>query len=534
MSYNLLTMNLQATKTPLTVKDFEEQSVGFCAGCGCACGYILYKKGGKIVDLYGHPADPRGMGSFCTKGITYIQEIPNNPMRLKGIFLRKGEEFMPLGYAQALELLKDRLQRGKTAFLLGRQTGFEEYAIARSLSEDVFVDAPLVDFMPSTLGPTDWKRARFILSVDAEPVFSEVMAMRWVVDAIEAGAYLFCLSSRYETMCAKARERMLLKPDAMMQFLQDLLEPDRGDNKVDFVKKSLFLIRGSLLLVGAHLLNSPFRRVLIALLSGLRRRFGVNYSLVGDVMPFPAKPLEEFFNRFDDFENLVVVGNLFRYFKEDQLKALGEKFVLSFQVFPNITAHYSDLIFALSIFPERDFINYRHGFGNLVYSQKTLNAEDVYNPAEVLKETFKIDTNLAELLREYGVNYEKLRVEGEATLMMEDIGSKVEIQNYKIQAGELFLYTDSTLVEDLGHWNPWTHEMDRVQRAYVNPHTARKLGLKQSIELEGLSFELLTTENVAEGIVFIPSEYEEFQPFDPGHRVGAFAQNPFYRYEVLS
>lgn len=525
-------MSLQPTGMPLTVKEFDTQRVGFCAGCGCGCGYILYEKEGKIVDLYGHPADPRGVGSLCTKGITYIQEITGNPMRLRGAFIRKGNEFVKIDYAGAIELLREKLLNGKTAFLLGRQAGLEEYILIRDISEDVFVDAPVVDFVPSTLEPTQWKNVRFILSIDAEPVFSEVMATRWLVDAVEGGAYIFCLSSRYETLCAKAKERLILKPDLMMQFLQSLLSPEKGDEKVEFVKKSLFLMRGSLVLVGAHLLNSPFREVLLNLLSGLRRKFGVNYSFVGDVMPFPAKSLEEFFESFEEFDNLLVIGNLFRYFKDEHLKALHKKFVVSFQVFPNITAHYSDLLFAMKLFHEREFVNYRHGFGYLVYSPNTLQQEEVYAPCSVLEEIFEIGISPENFLKEYGVDYQKLIAKGEAVLKMKEI-SAIQTEGQQIQKGEVFLYTDSTLVEDIGHWNPWTHDMERLQRAYVNPHTAKRLGVRENIEIGGVSLELLTTENVAEDVIFVPSEYEEFQPFDPGHRVGAFLKRPFYRYEVL-
>ncbi|RMH02110.1 MAG: dehydrogenase, partial [Aquificota bacterium] len=72
------------TKLPLTAKDFDDRKVGLCAGCGCSCGYIAYFKGSKLVDIYGDPSDPRGMGSLCTKGITYLHELTQNPLRLKG------------------------------------------------------------------------------------------------------------------------------------------------------------------------------------------------------------------------------------------------------------------------------------------------------------------------------------------------------------------------------------------------------------------------------------------------------------------
>ncbi|MFN7065551.1 MAG: dehydrogenase, partial [Aquificaceae bacterium] len=238
-------MSLEPTKAPLTVKEFDNQKVGLCAGCGCGCGYILYTRKGEIVDLYGHPADPRGIGSLCSKGITYIQEIPKNPMRLNGVFIRRGEAFETISYSQGVGLLRKKLSKGKTAFLLGRQAGFEEYVLAKSLTENVFVDTTLVDFLPSTLHPTSWKERRFILAVDVEPVFSEVMSTRWLADAVESGAYLFCLSSRYETVCAKAKKRKLLKPDLMVEFLHALLDPERREEDVEFVKKSLFLLRGS-------------------------------------------------------------------------------------------------------------------------------------------------------------------------------------------------------------------------------------------------------------------------------------------------
>ncbi len=533
MLYNSLPMRLEPTKKPLTVKDFDEQRVGFCAGCGCGCGYILYLKDGKVVDLYGHPSDRRGVGSFCTKGITYIQGVYKNPLRLKGAFVKKEEEFNPVDVSYALDLLKERLLKGKTAFLLGRYAGLEEYILAREITEDVFVDAPVVDFLPSSLHPTQWKNLKFILSVDAEPVFSEVMTSRWIVDALESGAYLFCLSSRYETVCAKAKERRLLKPDLMMDFLEALLEPEKKEDRIEFVKRSLYLLRGSLLLVGAHLLNSPFEKKVIGLLSKLRNKYKVNYSFVGDVMPFSAKSLREFFERFEEFDNLVVIGNLFRYFREEHLKALEKKFVVSFQVFPNITAHHSHLIFASTMFYERDFINYRHGFGYLVYSPKAVDPEDgIYNPYFILSSLFSKKVDLDAFLGEMGVDMKTLKEEGEVQIEGRDI-SLVEVEEGQTPRAELFLYTDSTLVEDLGHWNPWTHDIERIQRAYINPQTAKRLGLKQSIDINGISFEIQTTENVAEGVVFVSSEYEEFQPFDPGHRVGAFTKRPYHRYEVL-
>ncbi|RMH81010.1 MAG: dehydrogenase [Acidobacteria bacterium] len=527
-------MGLEATNVPLSAKDFDRERVGLCAGCGCGCGYIIYLKDNKIVDLYGNPSDPRGMGSLCTKGITYIQELPGNSLRLKGIFLREGEGFREIDHSIAISILRDKLSVGKTAFLLGRQAGLEEYLLARSLSDELFVDAPVVDFLPSTVNFTEWKDARFILSIDAEPVFSEVMSTRWIVDAIEKGAYLFCLSSRYETLCAKAKQRLVLKPDLMVNFLYQVISPEKAEGDAESVKRWFFLLRGSLLLIGSHLLLSPFRGALLYALSQISRKFSVNYSLVGDLMPFPAKELREFFNRLEEFDNLVVIGNLFRYLSDEHLRLMEDKFIVSFQTFPNVTAHHSNLVFGATLFHEREFINYRHGFGFLLYSPQTLRPEEgIYNPYHVLSEVYRKEVNLYSFLQEYGIELEELKGKEEGVRINLP---KVESLKYEPKdhpKSELYLYTDSGLVEDMGHWNPWTHDMERFQRAYINPRTARDLGLKDSVSINERDIHISITKNVAEGVIFISSEYEEYQPFDPGVRVGNLHKDPCNRYETL-
>ncbi|MFN7065689.1 MAG: dehydrogenase, partial [Aquificaceae bacterium] len=169
----------------------------------------------------------------------------------------------------------------------------------------------------------------------------------------------------------------------------------------------------------------------------------------------------------------------------------------------------------------------------LLYSPKTLNPkEGIYSPYEVISSALGKDIDPWSFLSEWGVDIERLRKEGEASIEMKDM-SYLDLSSGEVPKGRLFLYTDSTLVEDLGHWNPWTHEMERYQRAYIKPNTAKELGLGQGIEIRGITFELHTTENIAEGVLFIPLDYEEFQPFDPGYRVGAFAEKPYHRYEVL-
>lgn len=523
----------EATKLSLTLRDFDESKVGLCAGCGCSCGYIAYFKKGRLVDIYGDPSEPRGMGSLCTKGLTYIHQIPQNPLRLKGIFLRK-EEFEEVDYKTAINIIKDKLSKGKTAFLLGRQSGLEDYLTALQLGE-VFVDAPVIDFLPSTIPFTWWNQAKLILSVDAEPVFSEVMSARFLIDAIEKGAYLVCLSSRYETLCAKANKRLLLKPDRMLAFLRGVVSPEKGDELTEFIKRSFFLIKGSLVLVGSHLFNSPFRSELTYLLSELKRKFHINYSIVGDVMPFRAKELKDFFERIEDFENIVVVGNVLRYLGRRELEALKSKFVISFELFPNLTANNSDLVFGLKNFSEREFINYRHGFGFLTYSPQVILPEDgFYTLSEVFSDAFRVENKTEEFLRDYGVELNELKSSKNGIMLrMKSIEeSAFEVEEYAKEG--LYVHTAPSLVEELGHWNPWTHEIEQRQRAYINPKTAREHHLRDKVEINGVEFELVESVNVAEGVIYISSEYEEFQPFNPGVSVGMFLKTPYYRYETLT
>lgn len=93
----------------------------------------MYKAQGKPVDLYGHPADPKGMGSLCSKGITLLQEVVQNPLRLLGFYLWQGQELLNISQEQAKELIKERL-RGKIAIVLDRHlSSLEEYLLARQL-----------------------------------------------------------------------------------------------------------------------------------------------------------------------------------------------------------------------------------------------------------------------------------------------------------------------------------------------------------------------------------------------------------------
>jgi NADH-dependent fumarate reductase subunit C len=144
-------------------------------------------------------------------------------------------------------------------------------------------------------------------------------------------------------------------------------------------------------------------------------------------------------------------------------------------------------------------------------------------PYMFLGEVFGIEVKVEEFLRV------ELGFEGTP---LELPSLEGELAGEQLKEG-MVLYTSNGLVDDLGHWNPWTHNMERYQRAYMSEGTARKLRVKNRLTLKGKEFEVVITPNMAEDVIYVPLSFEEFQPFDPGYSVGSFAKEPYYRFEVL-
>jgi len=507
---------------PLTAKPFDEQVVSLCAGCGCGCGYVLYREKGSIADLYGHPADPKGMGSLCSKGITYIQEITNNPLRLIGFYLNEKEP-IALSEFEAFDLAKQKL-KGKIAVILDRHlSSLEEYLLARLIG-DVFVDAPVVDFKPSTVFFNRWQDFKLILSWEAEPVFSEVMSMRYIVDAVEKGSNLVCVSSRYSTVCSKAKTKLLMDPFQQISFMKKITQPEHEDPTATALKKKLHLL-GGLLLISTNLLSSPFRNSVLNILKDLIRHYSVEYSFVGDLMPFPAMELEKFVENFEEYDTFIFFGNPLVYIPEQIRQEIKNRFSIHFTLFPNLTSHYSTLIIGASNFTERNFVAYRNSFGRVYFCPQSVSKpKGAVVPYESLSRLFDIKVRLEEFITLdpslEGANLELPSIEGKS------------FEEKQLPQG-VVLHTANSLVEELGHWNPWTHSMEKYQKAYMSKKTADRLRVRDKITLNGKVFEVVISPNIADGVVFMPSSFEEFQPFDPGHSVGSFCKYPFYRYEVL-
>jgi len=508
-------VNLRPTSKPLTVKEFDREACGICAGCGCSCGYIAYFREGKLVDLYGHPSDPNGMGSFCTKGITYIQQLPDNPLRLRKPLLREGDSLKEIDNRKALEIFRDHF-RGRRAIFLSRDCDLTDTGAAIASGAEIFTDGVYLPFRPSTLSPQDWPQQRFILSFECEPVFSEVMSTRWIVDAFEASAHIISLSSLFATISAKATERFLLSPPRIVMFIRSLADALEGKQpafmgeEVSRIARSLSLIPQSLILLGDLLFHYPWKNAVLDALRRIRRRVRVNYSVLGDVHPVRSGSLYDFLGRLEEFDSILITGNPFLWADDSLLEKIKKVRKIYLGLFPNITALNSDLLLPAKAFAERDFLIFRNGFGIRENAPAVLEGEEGY-------------LTVARIL---GAEPSGIPDPRELPLI-EDWDEDLEVE--EVEEGELWLVAGRGLVEDLGHWNPWTHAIEREQRALISPKTASRFGMGEWLDAGGERIKLEVSSNVAEGVIYVPDSFEEFQPFDPGVRIGKILGSPARR-----
>jgi len=220
----------------------------------------------------------------------------------------------------------------------------------------------------------------------------------------------------------------------------------------------------------------------------------------------------------------VFFGNPLVQLPQEVRERIKEKFSVHFTLFPNLTSQYSTLVVGSANFSERGFIAYRNSFGRVYFCPKAIQKpEGAVVPYSFLGEVFGIEVNVEEFL--------KVEPGFEGT-PLELPPIEEEPASGRLMEG-IVLYTSNGLVDELGHWNPWTHNIERYQRAYMSEKTARKLGVKNRLTLRGKEFEVVITPNVADDVVYVPLSFEEFQPFDPGYSVGSFAKEPYYRFEVL-
>ncbi len=532
---------MKPTNRPLSVREFGEARCGVCFGCGCACGYIAYLKDGKLVDVYGHPHHPSNIGSLCSRGITLLQRMVSSPFRLTRPLLRKGSSWTELEEHEAQRWMERNLS-GRVGVFLSRHTSLEDYLAVKKLTENVYGDALHLPFSASTVRPRRWSSKRVILSLECEPVFSEVMSARWLVDACERSAYIVSVSSRYATVSAKASKRVLVKPPLVVRFIEELANAIEGKEVGHFREEVerlavafSSLTAESLILVGDTLLRSRWRANVLSALRRIRNRLKVDYSVVGDVSPFELGELPEFLSDLESFDSLILFGNPALYMSDEQLRALEGKRVVHFSPFPNLTSHHAQLVVPSALFQEREFTGYRTCFGALYRSTPVLTPPPgAVDPARLIASLSGREPDTEGFLLSRGVKPDRL---------MEEEGSELPARPIELWEGQLepaalddegiFLICDNGLVDETGRWSLWTHELEGEQEALLNSGTAEKLGADGYVRLGAERLRTRISSNIADETVWLPLSFEETQPFLGGVRPGRILKEGGHRIEKL-
>ena len=60
---------------------------GLCPYCAVGCGQLIYTKGGRLIDIEGHPDSPINEGTLCPKGANAYQ-LAVNPHRVTEVLYR--------------------------------------------------------------------------------------------------------------------------------------------------------------------------------------------------------------------------------------------------------------------------------------------------------------------------------------------------------------------------------------------------------------------------------------------------------------
>jgi anaerobic selenocysteine-containing dehydrogenase len=79
-----------------------------CHLCEAICGLAIETEGERIVSIKGDPQDPFSRGHICPKAVA-LQDLQNDPQRLRGPVRRVGDSWEPIGWDEAFELVATRL-----------------------------------------------------------------------------------------------------------------------------------------------------------------------------------------------------------------------------------------------------------------------------------------------------------------------------------------------------------------------------------------------------------------------------------------
>jgi anaerobic selenocysteine-containing dehydrogenase len=88
--------------------DYTGTRLTACNLCEAICGLELTLTDGRVTGIRGNPTDPLSRGYICPKGVA-LADVYDDPDRLRRPIRRVGDEWVEIGWDEALELVADRL-----------------------------------------------------------------------------------------------------------------------------------------------------------------------------------------------------------------------------------------------------------------------------------------------------------------------------------------------------------------------------------------------------------------------------------------
>ncbi|MES0872486.1 molybdopterin-dependent oxidoreductase [Sinimarinibacterium thermocellulolyticum] len=231
-----------------------------CNLCEAICGLEIKVRDGRIVSIKGDTADPLSRGHICPKAVA-LQDLHEDPDRLRKPQKRVGEQWVEIGWDEALDEVADRLAAihkthgaNSIAAYLGNPSVHNWGNLTHSsaflgvLKTRSRFSATSVDQLPHQLvaywlyghqllvSVPDIDRSRFILMLGANPMASNgslwtVPDFRERLKAMQArGGKLVLIDPRRTETAAVADEHHFIRPGTDAALLLALLHTIFGEN----------------------------------------------------------------------------------------------------------------------------------------------------------------------------------------------------------------------------------------------------------------------------------------------------------------
>ena len=231
-----------------------------CTLCEAMCGLRIEHDGARILSIAGDVDDPHSRGHICPKGYA-LQDLHNDPQRLRTPMRRVGEQWLPIGWDEALDEVAARLVQIQAAHGRDAVAGYWGNPTAHNLgllltlprlraqlrSRNMF-SASSLDQMPHQLVSylmyghsqlftiPDIDRTGYMLMLGANPAASNgsLMSAGAVLERLQGitarGGRIVLIDPRRSETAHYASEHQFIRPGTDAFFLLGLLQVivDRG------------------------------------------------------------------------------------------------------------------------------------------------------------------------------------------------------------------------------------------------------------------------------------------------------------------